>query len=346
MMFNFENLSYEEKLELTKTKIIAFYRANKGNVALSYSGGKDSTVLEHIIRKDMGLDIPLIFSNTGNEHKEIYNFIKNKKEHYGDDLIIIRPEHAFRWTVHIYGYPIVSKEQAEAVEILFLATHLGHDTMRSVYTKWFWKDRIKVSDKALFFCDDKMIENLRKHLDKVDPEIHGDIDKLLNKIEKRYEKVRKLRDYFGIVDKKIKLTSKCCYILKKKPMSKFQKEHNNIGFIIGTRVEESNLRKTSFKRFGCWNKQKNTLTPLAWWTSEDIERYIRENKVQLSKAYQTEIRTGCVACGFGLTQDPYRFHRLRKYTPKRWKQLYNWKNIHSDISFGEALEIFENIINL
>ena len=45
---------------------------------IGFSGGKDSTVLKHII-EGMGYNIPCVFSNTGLEMPEIVKFARAQK---------------------------------------------------------------------------------------------------------------------------------------------------------------------------------------------------------------------------------------------------------------------------
>lgn len=65
----------EEKLEYTKELIRCWYEAWGGQVAVSFSGGKDSTVLQHIVRS-IYPDVKSLFSNTGLEYPEIVSFVK------------------------------------------------------------------------------------------------------------------------------------------------------------------------------------------------------------------------------------------------------------------------------
>ena len=80
-----------------------------GGVYLSFSGGKDSTVLAHIISK-MGLPIQKVFADTGLEYPEIRAFVKS----FGD-VIMVRPKMRFDEVIRKYGYPIIGKEVAERV---------------------------------------------------------------------------------------------------------------------------------------------------------------------------------------------------------------------------------------
>ena len=99
------------KIKMTQNRIREWIREyGEDGVYISFSGGKDSTVLLDIVRNGMGLkNIPAVFVNTGLEYPEIVNFIKTF-----DNVEIIRPEMNFKQVIKKYGYPIFSKEVAES----------------------------------------------------------------------------------------------------------------------------------------------------------------------------------------------------------------------------------------
>ena len=79
------------------------------NVAISFSGGKDSTVLMHIVR-EMYPNIMAFFVDTGLEYPEIRQFVKTF-----DNVEILRPRMRFDEVVKQYGYPLISKEVSNCI---------------------------------------------------------------------------------------------------------------------------------------------------------------------------------------------------------------------------------------
>jgi 3'-phosphoadenosine 5'-phosphosulfate sulfotransferase (PAPS reductase)/FAD synthetase len=102
-------LPLERKIQITQTRIIEWYQHYDGNVCVSFSGGKDSTVLLHIARH-IYPNIPAAFSNTGLEYPEIQRFVKSF-----DNVDIVTPSMNFGEVISTYGYPLIGKEVAEAI---------------------------------------------------------------------------------------------------------------------------------------------------------------------------------------------------------------------------------------
>lgn len=65
----FQALSLDDKMLYTRAKIRQFYLAMKGKVYVSFSGGKDSTVLLHLVRSEFP-EVPAVFCDTGLEFPE------------------------------------------------------------------------------------------------------------------------------------------------------------------------------------------------------------------------------------------------------------------------------------
>ena len=101
--------SLDAKIYLSKQRIEEWYEHWEGKVYVAFSGGKDSTVLLHLVRS-MYPDVPAVFSDTGLEYPEIKEFVKTV-----DNVIIVRPKLSYRQVIEKYGYPVVSKEQSRYI---------------------------------------------------------------------------------------------------------------------------------------------------------------------------------------------------------------------------------------
>jgi len=97
----------EMKVRLSKEKIRDWILHWKGNVYVSFSGGKDSTVLLDLVRS-IYPDVPAVFMDTGLEYPEIREVINNTP-----NLIRLRPKIPFTEVLKKYGYPVISKENAQ-----------------------------------------------------------------------------------------------------------------------------------------------------------------------------------------------------------------------------------------
>ena len=96
------------KIRKSQLRIKEWYEHFDGMVYVSFSGGKDSTVLAHLVH-DLYPDVPLVFSNTGLEYPEIQSFARKMGAEF------VRPKMMFSEVISKFGYPIISKEVADAI---------------------------------------------------------------------------------------------------------------------------------------------------------------------------------------------------------------------------------------
>ena len=103
-----QSLPLELKIRKSQERIKEWYEYWDGMVYISYSGGKDSTVLKHLV-DSLYDDVPTVFVNTGLEYPEVQKAaIKNSD-------VVLTPKMNFKKVLQTYGYPIISKEISEVV---------------------------------------------------------------------------------------------------------------------------------------------------------------------------------------------------------------------------------------
>lgn len=98
------------KIRLTQSRIRTWVNEfGSDGVYVSFSGGKDSTVLLHIVRQ-MYPEVEAVFCDTGLEYPEIREFVKTF-----DNVTWLKPKMNFRKVIETYGYPFISKSISQAV---------------------------------------------------------------------------------------------------------------------------------------------------------------------------------------------------------------------------------------
>ena len=105
-----QSLPLEVKIQKTRLRIREWVdEFGEDGVYVSFSGGKDSTVLLDIARKDYP-NIKAVFVNTGLEYPSVRLFAESK-----ENVTVLRPIMNFRDVIIKYGYPVISKEIAQTI---------------------------------------------------------------------------------------------------------------------------------------------------------------------------------------------------------------------------------------
>lgn len=87
----------------------------ENNAYISFSGGKDSTVLSRLIDEALPNNkIPRVFFNTGIEYKAIVKFAERERER-DNRIIIINPHINIKKMLEEKGYPFKSKEHSDHI---------------------------------------------------------------------------------------------------------------------------------------------------------------------------------------------------------------------------------------
>lgn len=105
-----QGLPLPVKVRMSETRIRQWVQHyGEDGVYISFSGGKDSTVLLDIVR-NLYPGIPAVFVNTGLEYPEIQSFVKTF-----DNVEILHPKMRFDEVIRKYGYPFIGKEVSKNV---------------------------------------------------------------------------------------------------------------------------------------------------------------------------------------------------------------------------------------
>lgn len=273
-----QSLPLQVKILKTQQRIREWYDAWEGQVYVSFSGGKDSTVLLKLVR-ELYPDVTAVFIDTGLEYPEIRKFVKTI-----EGVITIRPNMSFSNVIAKYGYPVISKEQS-----LYLQE-----------------------------CRESHSEKLRAMR--------------MNGSKKGYFKISEKYKY--LLNAPFKISNKCCKVMKKDPIVRYEKESEKHP-ILGLMADESNLRKTEYKKRGCnvFDIKHPKSTPMGFWTEQDVLQYLKSFNVPYASIYGDIIdtpsgltttgvhRTGCMFCMYGvhLEKGENRFQKMARTHPKQYE---------------------------
>ena len=129
-----QSLPLDRKIQMTEERIRAWYEHWEGKVYVSFSGGKDSTVLLHIAR-NLYPDIEAVFVDTGLEYSQIRQFVKTF-----NNVTILRPKMRFDEVISKYGYPLISKEVSRHIQYGRKALREGRENNDLMKLKGTQKD--------------------------------------------------------------------------------------------------------------------------------------------------------------------------------------------------------------
>ena len=360
-------LPLEEKIEWAVQKILDYYLHYKGQVYLTFSGGKDSQIVMEIINRmysgeynkyfkeipfEYGLTadtcfkygrIPIVFSDTGLEKPEVR---RHALSFEGVERLV--PDRKFKDVVQNEGVALASKIQDRAIrEINF------DDTPRNLTTRTFTltgvmpsgkKTQAKIPSRYYHLIDKEKVKQLiidNKNSDRCNPAIDN-LDP----------------EDFGEAPK-FKISDKCCKYFKKDPFHKYEKETKRKP-ITGTMAIESNQRRFAYLKSGCntFDEEGSPMSrPLSIWTPRDVwDFHDKEESVKLAECYYDKDfeyrgqavkvngseREGCMFCLFGVEQEEERknrgdlkFNRFEKLAithPRQHQFLIN------QLGFDEVLD--------
>lgn len=334
-------LDLQDKEILSYEKIDQWFTAWGGKCYVSFSGGKDSTVLAYLAAQELSryrtpiYPLTLAFVNTGLEYPEIQHFVDDyamwlQKQFPRIDVqrARLRPKMNIRQVIAKYGYSIVSKE---------VSAYVGNA-------------RINPGGKSA--------QRLRGEY-----------------LDKNGEKSPYNCEKWGyLVYAPFLVSDSCCKVMKKGPMHKFEGKTGNHP-MTAVMAEESRLRMLKWQRTGCnaFDGKRPMSKPMSFWTEQDVLRFIVDREIPIASVYGEIVasdgendypstliekplhctgcqRTGCMFCAFGahLEKGENRFERMKHTHPKHYDFCIDggefdpadglWKPNEKGLGYGRVLD--------
>lgn len=373
-LYQMQSLPLSAKIRMTARRINEWVNEfGEDGVYLSFSGGKDSTVLGHIIREVCGYkNIPFVFVDVPTQYPELKEFTQTF-----DNLVILKPKISFAQVCEQYGFPMISKVVSNCVSgarkyVKYLDSQKSNNAILT--------DR---QFHMLAMSDPLGIE--RRINKKNEQHKNLQIGVIPSGSEYRLRRLNgELKDSKGnysqfnqekykfFLDAPFEISDLCCDIMKKKPVHDYEKKTGRKP-IIATMASESVIRTQKWLQDGCnaFNVTKPHSNPMSFWTEQDVLLYIKENNLPICSVYGEVVtdyeavgqcenqmsfadfgifdkerpllkttgcqRTGCVLCGFGChLEKESRFLRLKETHPKFHNLLYILKN--NGVTYAEAID--------
>ena len=313
-----QSKTLKEKIQISSARIIEWHERWNGQVYVSFSGGKDSVVLLHLVRR-LYPNVLGVYVDTGLEYPELREFVKTF-----DNIKWLQPQKYDRHTkmykrytfieiLKDYGYPIISKEQAAFISEYRTTKSEKLKNIRLNGNKYGMG---KISKKyrhlidADFLISDKCCDYMKKHP------------------AEQFEKETGLKPILGTMTYESKQRESnwkmygCNAFNKKRPTSSpisFWNEQDILRYI-----QKYNLE----------------VAPVYGDLIELENGYLHFTKCQ---------RTGCIFCGFGcqIEDNPNRFQRLAETHPKLYNYCINggeynedgiWQPSKEGLGMGKVLD--------
>ena len=326
-----QSLPLEAKIIMSQQRIRQWYDYWDGQVYVSFSGGKDSTVLKHLVENTPGVyNVPSLFVNTGLEYPEIQKFAMSQP-----NVITVRPEMRFDEVIKTYGYPVISKEVSEKIYYAQMGREYGINAMKGLD---------KYGNQTPFR------KSLIKYAPLVDsgiPISHYCCIVMKKKPAKKFEKETGRKAILGTLAEESALRQQawlkngCSAFNSQRPVSQplsFWMKQDILHYI-----KKYNIPYCSV--YGDIVVDSDVDIPDG---QMNIIDYLGEYE-QGDKLKTTGVdRTGCIFCMLGITQDgnPNRFQRLKETHPRQYDYCINggefidgkWKPSKDGIGAGYVLD--------
>ena len=283
-LWQMQSLPLEAKIRMTKYRIrqwVEYY--GEDGVYVSFSGGKDSTVLLDLVRQ-MYSNVTAVFVDTGLEYPEIREFVKTFS-----NVVWLKPKKNFKQVITEYGYPFISKEVSDKVD----GARKYMQALNDAQSRERERERERESRTVRYAWGIADLLGIdRRGKAKESPEYLSLKMGIIPSETSRYQQVvgtYKNKDgsvskycmprYKFFLEAPFNLSASCCRIMKKSPVHSYgRKTHKKP--MTAQMASESRLRTAQWLRNGCngFEMTSPISNPMSFWTEQDVLLYIELNK--------------------------------------------------------------------
>lgn len=282
-LWQMQSLPLEAKIRMTKYRIrqwVEYY--GEDGVYVSFSGGKDSTVLLDLVRQ-MYSNVTAVFVDTGLEYPEIREFVKTFS-----NVVWLKPKKNFKQVITEYGYPFISKEVSDKVDGARKYMQALNDAQsreresRTVRYAWGIADLLGIDRRG----EAKESPEYLSLKMGIIPSETSRYQQVVGTYKNKYGSVSKycMPRYKFFLEAPFNLSASCCRIMKKSPVHSYgRKTHKKP--VTAQMASESRLRTAQWLRNGCngFEMTSPISNPMSFWTEQDVLLYIELNKDRMCR---------------------------------------------------------------
>lgn len=343
------------KIDKALEAISSAFKVSRHTAAVAFSGGKDSTVLWHLIRTNFpDRSIEVIFGNTGVEYPESLKFARQLGAewggaHFHETKLRRTEEEGLKYAAQREVLEYVAKENRLDEILKYDGKLKTTKRLEKMATPEMWEDFRrrglvwkKGTPMSYWWCVDQYgFPILGKDFSKLDAR-RINIDCFLQ-YSQTSSQSKELKEYYDVLSC-CKISQHCCKLLKKEPSERLQAELDVDVIFKGLMASESQMRKQNFASRGyLFTSHREHLgadpfyhcNPLSIWTDEDIWKYIHRYSVPTSPLYDMGYtdskgvfhriqRNGCFGCATGILYKNNQMSMLRHTHPKIWEAVMDY----------------------
>ena len=289
-----QSLPLSAKIRMTEYRIRPWVECYwEDGVYVSFSWGKDSTVLLDLARK-LYPDISAAYVDTGLEYPEIREFVKRQ-----ENVEVVRPKMNFRQVIEKYGYPFIGKEVAGCVygakkyvrKLIERERGSGHCT--TIPNHSYMADLVGIDyrdNKENMFYQSLIRWEIPSAEIKAPVRyliLHGKYPHKEKGVEtSEYSKMYNKERYKFFLEAPFEISDRCCSVMKKAPMHNYAKRTGKMP-MTAQMASESRLRASNWLKNGCNGfHMKNPISnPMSFWVEQDVLEYIHHYQIPIAGVY-------------------------------------------------------------